>query len=220
MKITKDTFVIADPHFGHKNVTEFEPSRALTTTEGSYENQEEMLIDRWNKTVKKKDTVLILGDYAWKNIKGFTERLNGKKVLIRGNHDRRGDHAYISAGFDMVFNGIHYTDNNGNNWVHDSRNSYLSAAILEVEGHRLLLSHYPVDFYEDYYTKQRSMDLSDTIKELSDAVRPLRVAINIHGHTHSKIVPDTATMKYLNVSCENTDFSPIRIGDLLEAAGC
>ncbi len=220
MKITKDTFIISDTHFHHKTVTKFEPSRAEATADGNYENQDEMLIDNWNKVVGPNDDVLILGDYAWKGRKEITRRLNGNKTLIRGNHDKSGDHAYISAGFVMVVNGVHYDAYNDTSWVFDNGDPYISAKIMELQGQRILFSHYPVDFYEDYYAEQRRQDLTGIVKTLSDTVRPMGCTMNIHGHTHSKMVPDTDTMRYVNVCCENIAFTPIRLGDLLEAVGC
>lgn len=49
------------------------------------------MIDKWNSTIKKRDTVYILGDLCLGN-KDVTEsllrKLNGKKYLIIGNHDK------------------------------------------------------------------------------------------------------------------------------------
>lgn len=49
---------------------------------------DEVLVENWNKVVGRKDKVYHLGDVAI-NRKGLQvlERLNGNKVLIKGNHD-------------------------------------------------------------------------------------------------------------------------------------
>ena len=49
---------------------------------------DEVLIERWNKVVGPKDKVYHLGDVVI-NRRGFKvlERLNGIKILIKGNHD-------------------------------------------------------------------------------------------------------------------------------------
>jgi len=49
---------------------------------------DEDLVKNWNSVVGKKDNVWILGDFAWKNHGHFIKALNGKKFLIRGNHDK------------------------------------------------------------------------------------------------------------------------------------
>ncbi len=50
---------------------------------------DETLIANWNQKVKNSDTVYVLGDliYKAKNPATCLERLNGKKILIKGNHD-------------------------------------------------------------------------------------------------------------------------------------
>ncbi len=35
--------------------------------------------------------------------------------------------------------------------------------------------------------------------------------INIHGHVHSNTIPDD---RYCNVSCENTDYKPVKLQDI------
>lgn len=50
----------------------------------------ETIIKNWNNTVKPEDTVYVLGDMAMGTIdasRACIERLNGKIILIRGNHD-------------------------------------------------------------------------------------------------------------------------------------
>lgn len=81
-----NVFFTSDLHFGHKNVIRFD-NRSFT----SIEEMDETLIRNWNKKVAKEDLVYILGDISWykddKTCEIF-ERLNGRKVLIKGNHDR------------------------------------------------------------------------------------------------------------------------------------
>lgn len=51
----------------------------------------ESLIEQWNSLVGPKDTIYHLGDFAFCGKERMLEiisRLNGKKVFIRGNHDK------------------------------------------------------------------------------------------------------------------------------------
>jgi calcineurin-like phosphoesterase family protein len=49
---------------------------------------DEAMVERWNKTVSKGDKVYVLGDVAFhKRHLETVGRLNGSKVLIKGNHD-------------------------------------------------------------------------------------------------------------------------------------
>lgn len=95
-------FLIADLHFGHKNVIEYENR--------PFENLEDMdkgMIWLWNNTVKKEDKIFVLGDfsfYAKEKTKEIISKLNGRKVLIMGNHDRaRSAQWWKDAGFDDVY---------------------------------------------------------------------------------------------------------------------
>ena len=76
---------IADTHFGHANIIKFD-ERPFD----SVEEMDEKLINNWNKKVKREDTTYILGDFCWDKEPKWIEilnKLNGNKVLIRGNHD-------------------------------------------------------------------------------------------------------------------------------------
>lgn len=65
----------------------------------------EMLIDRWNKTVGKNDTVYFLGDFAFKNrqeAESIGRRLNGHKIIILGNHDGRKHNQDFTVKYDSA----------------------------------------------------------------------------------------------------------------------
>lgn len=104
-------FVISDLHFGHKNIIKYENR--------PFENVEEMnkeLIKKWNKKVKENDTIYILGDFCW--LKGeetnkILEQLNGKKILIKGNHDRNflNDKKFNKDLFEAIYDYLVIKDN-------------------------------------------------------------------------------------------------------------
>jgi calcineurin-like phosphoesterase family protein len=84
------TWLISDTHFGHeKTCTVFKrhdgtPLRPFK----SAEEMDEEMVKRWNERVRPEDRVYHLGDVviSRKNL-AILHRLNGDKVLIRGNHD-------------------------------------------------------------------------------------------------------------------------------------
>jgi len=93
------TFVIGDTHFGHTNmVTRFGRDQFTDVN-----HMNEHIIDRWNKTVGPEDKVFHLGDFCmtrrWLPIAG---RLNGRKVLVMGNHDILSAHEYLEYFEDVV----------------------------------------------------------------------------------------------------------------------
>ena len=75
---------IADLHVGHHNMV-----TGMLGFRDVYHHQEH-LIEQWNSVVHKKDMTYILGDVTMEsNEYTFLDRLNGNKVVVMGNHDRR-----------------------------------------------------------------------------------------------------------------------------------
>ena len=88
-KLMSNLFLTADTHWGHWGVCKF------LTNEGTklrpWNNPEEMdeaMVELWNQTVGVNDKVYVLGDYVInRRALKTASRLNGKKCLIKGNHD-------------------------------------------------------------------------------------------------------------------------------------
>lgn len=83
------TWVIADPHFGHRNICSF------TNYDGTkvrpwdnVDDMDEALVANWNERVGDRDRIYVLGDVVMhhRHLPIF-DRLKGRKVLVRGNHD-------------------------------------------------------------------------------------------------------------------------------------
>lgn len=84
-----NTFFFADPHFGHENILKFmNPNGTKLRDFRTIEGMDEVIIMNWNKTVRPADRVYLLGDVSMAKMHIKTVgRLNGRKVLIKGNHD-------------------------------------------------------------------------------------------------------------------------------------
>jgi len=85
------SFLVSDTHFGHMGVCKFmskdDPNVKLRPWDNPDEMDEEM-VRRWNDTVRPNDKVYHLGDVVInRKALGIMRRLNGDKVLIKGNHD-------------------------------------------------------------------------------------------------------------------------------------
>jgi calcineurin-like phosphoesterase family protein len=78
------TFLISDTHFGHALMV-----RDNNRPWDDVDEMNEALIDNWNKTVKDNDVVYHLGDVVMNRryLAPVMSRLNGRKKLIKGNHD-------------------------------------------------------------------------------------------------------------------------------------
>lgn len=66
---------------------------------------DKILINNWNSVVKNNDRVFMLGDFCLAGKGKIIEignKLNGRKILITGNHDNGALSTYYKAGFEMV----------------------------------------------------------------------------------------------------------------------
>lgn len=86
-----NTFLISDTHFGHVNIITFKRRDGITPLRpfSSVEEMDETMVQNWNSVVKPTDKIYHVGDVAiHKRCLPILSRLNGEKVLIKGNHDQ------------------------------------------------------------------------------------------------------------------------------------
>ena len=79
-------YFTADLHFANGNIIQMKNRPFL-----SVEEMNQALIQNWNAKVSDNDDIYILGDFTLKGpllANELLEQLQGKKYLIRGNHDR------------------------------------------------------------------------------------------------------------------------------------
>lgn len=120
----QDIWITSDLHFWHKNVMKF---CSDTRPWESIEEMHEALIDDWNNKVKQEDIIFHLGDFSFKGKEATEEilsKLNGKKVMVLGNHDKVLRSSIKNGTFDI-------TD------IVD----YLE---VKVDGTKICMSHFPM----------------------------------------------------------------------------
>ena len=119
------TWITSDLHFGHTNIMKFCPiSRAHY--KGDVQYMTEKMIEEWNELIGDRDTVYILGDVAFCNAADATKimrRLNGRKILVEGNHDRK---ILKDKTFHSCFAEVH---------------TYLD---INYNGTKVVMFHYPI----------------------------------------------------------------------------
>jgi calcineurin-like phosphoesterase family protein len=84
-----ETFFISDTHFGHKKILLLDPEQGKRW--GNIEERDEEMVKLWNATVTPSDEVFHLGDLAFmarSRLRPLMGRLNGRKFLLMGNHDK------------------------------------------------------------------------------------------------------------------------------------
>jgi calcineurin-like phosphoesterase family protein len=98
-----ELFVTADVHLDHPNILKHckrpwlkdgdigPDGKWINTTirDARTFEMNEAIIHNWNaKVPKQNSTVIILGDFCWHRCLRWLNALNGKKILVKGNHDR------------------------------------------------------------------------------------------------------------------------------------
>jgi calcineurin-like phosphoesterase family protein len=85
-------FFTSDQHFGHSNILKYEAEKRVDMHGRPFNTIDQMndyLVDCWNADVAEVDEVYCLGDFSFKlnTMHEIVPFLNGKKILIVGNHD-------------------------------------------------------------------------------------------------------------------------------------
>jgi calcineurin-like phosphoesterase family protein len=91
-----DHWLISDTHFNHLKIQEY-----CDRPEG----WQAIIINNWNRVVKKGDVVLHFGDIGFgdkEQLYGLVKRLHGNIFMIKGNHDRHGKKWYEDVGITVV----------------------------------------------------------------------------------------------------------------------
>ncbi|MCX4298670.1 MAG: metallophosphoesterase [Lachnospiraceae bacterium] len=92
-------YFIADTHFGEENIRLYENRPFVDITE-----MDNVLQKRWNSHVNQQDTIYVLGDFgANGQEKEILAQLNGRKFLVKGNHDIQTNQYYRDCGFIEVY---------------------------------------------------------------------------------------------------------------------
>ncbi len=83
-------YFTSDLHFGHRSILDMQ-NRPFT----SVEEMNQALLTNYNAVVHNNDTVYLLGDICHHmdvdTANEIIGRMNGRKILVRGNHDKKYD---------------------------------------------------------------------------------------------------------------------------------
>lgn len=92
-------FFCSDHHFGHQNILTFKREDGTPLREfDSVDHMNEHMVAMHNSVVRPNDKVYFLGDVVMSrknSALSILARLNGEKILIKGNHDQCDAKAYL-----------------------------------------------------------------------------------------------------------------------------
>ena len=123
-------FFTSDTHFGHKAIMTY-----CKRPFSSVDEMNEKLVSNWNELVSDDCTVFHLGDFAfgglpfWEDIRS---RLRGHIILIKGNHDWRGNLQNLKR-LETMFDVIELE------------------IVINLDGQPIILNHYPLLCYSGSY---------------------------------------------------------------------
>jgi len=97
-------FACSDHHFFHRNIIKY-ADRPFELSENGVIQNADTMIRKHNERIADTDIVLMIGDLSICSKNRTTKlldiitALNGRKVLIKGNHDNFKNQFYLDAGF-------------------------------------------------------------------------------------------------------------------------
>lgn len=215
-KIDTTTYIIADTHFGHKNINKHEPLRLTKSYENGFSDPDAFMIHKWNETITSDDTIFHLGDFAFKygDIAALSQKLNGKKTLLIGNHDKEKDINILKEnGWDIIDSVTIDIESKQLKKVdkiisQNKANRLFVCYVCDIESKRVMFTHFPL-FDDNPYDKH----YENITKPLEEIFQLLKCDINIHGHTHSKGAKEPFC---ISACVEKTEFLPVLLSNLLK----
>lgn len=148
------------------------------------------LIENWNKIVPPTGLVFHLGDFGWggyQEHKKIREQLNGKIILIKGNHDHR--------------NGCQSEKQYKELFEYATHQMY-----IEIEGRKVYLNHYPFLCYGGTYR-----DKKELVYQLHGHVHLSKT--NPKGKDIPRVLEYEFPTQY-DVGVDFNDYSPISWAEL------
>jgi calcineurin-like phosphoesterase family protein len=174
---------------------------------------DDMLVEKWNMAIGHDDNVLHLGDFAFKGIAEITPRLNGNKILLRGNHDLKSARTYIEAGFKDVIESVKIVKGNNTFEKIPKTDKFWNAVVtnIQIDNYfvKIMFSHYP-PFNNNEWDVKKYGPITDMLEEIYN---DFGCEISIAGHTHSE---NSIFKDSINMSIEHcTSLTPMRLGEVI-----
>ncbi len=193
---------ISDLHFFHEALNTKMDRRGFESAEA----MNEYMIEKWNSRVKKRDEVVILGDFSVGKAEETNEvlrRLNGKLYLITGNHDHFVNSPAFDAGRFV--------------WVKPY-------AKMHDNGRRVVLCHFPILCYDGQYRRNKKGEaytymLYGHVHDTPDAGMVRECAALCRSKTRT-LYPEKeeapVPCNMINCFCGYSDYVPLSLDEWIE----
>lgn len=191
------TWFTSDIHFGHANCIEY-----CNRPFKNVDEFKERFIEEWNKTVRPFDQVIMVGDiffyHSKEQMKETLARMNGTKILVKGNHDFKAS-IMENAGFEICVDEL----------------------VMTIASEKVTISHYPFRMSEWLFQWIKiKAEIIKAMRWLGIGTKPIyfekyhhrrpvdRGQFLIHGHTHSS---HKINGRAIHVGVDAWDFKPVNI---------
>ncbi len=200
-----------------------------------WDNHTDRLKANWNRLVKPEDTVILPGDFSW-GLKieetlpdfKFLEKLNGKKIILKGNHDlwwstvkklnqflEKNEIKTVSVLFNNTITAEGFAVAGTRGWFYDDKADKkiiarevgrLEKSITEAEKTGLpilVFLHYPPVYN------------GEICEEIFDVIKKHNIKTVYHGHIHgpglNNATKEFDGVSFKLISCDCVDFTPVFI---------
>ncbi len=224
-------YTIADLHLS------FSTDKPMDVFKG-WDNYTDRLYSNWQKLVTQNDTVVIAGDISWAmDIKDtlkdfdFINKLNGKKIFLKGNHDywwttkSKMEKFLAQNGFDTIsilHNNYYVADGialcGSRGWFYDAETD-ADMKVLRREVGRLRMSiepavkagFDPIVFlhYPPVFNNMECMEILDVLREYN-------IRRCFYGHIHGDgakraFIGEYEGISFRLISCDYLRFMPLSV---------
>lgn len=228
-------YAISDLHLS------FDENKPMYIFGTNWENHQEKIKQNWEQTVKQNDLVLLPGDFCWamylqEAYKSFDylEKLPGKKLLLKGNHDywwttitkmRKYLKENNFNSIDFIYNNSYEFENyiicGTRGWLileNDEENKKILNR--EIERLKLSLEHAKNNFNVEQKKIIVCMHYppikENTISQFIQIMKEYNVQICLYGHLHAGAHKEVKegeieAIDFKMVSCDYTNFKLIKI---------
>lgn len=178
-------YFTSDTHFNHENIIKF-----CNRPYNSVAEMNNDMIEKWNNKVPKDALVFHLGDFAYgkfADTKEIRDKLNGKIILIKGNHDWKNNASSPTQEkilFENVYNQL----------------------LIKIDKRYVYLNHYPFLCYAGTYS-----DVENQYYQLFGHVHS-RKQIQTIGKDDERLKYLFPTQ--YDVGVDNNDFTPLSWSDV------
>ncbi|MBQ6634332.1 MAG: metallophosphoesterase [Ruminococcus sp.] len=235
--ITTSLFVIADLHLS------FGVDKPMDIF-GGWKDHVSRIEENWQKKIKPEDTVVIPGDISWgmdydqsREDFAFIDRLNGIKIISKGNHDywwetkTKTERFFKENGFDTlhILHNNHYRYENigicgTRGWINEPGET-ASAKVLAREAGRLSMSIesalkeglMPVVFlhYPPVYGSSCNYDMLDVLHKYD--IKRCYYG-HLHGSSHRYAINgERDGIEYRLISSDFLQFDPLDITEIVQS---